>query len=457
MPKLTIAGETLSIGGVELTLGTFWDHLQARYCPTLDSTGNGTSTIYNLDSTGSQVGSADGTLTNMVPASDWVSATGHGGIRAIDFDGSDDRIDATKSFTGLTGVTLAYWFKRSAPSTYGPMFGIGVSGGNTTRVIIQPWNDGEVYITIGGYFTSFTMNDTDWHHVAVTWEESITDPGVDPGTVRMYLDGAEVVVDTNAPAVIGNQTLIRIGANINTSPTPVGSGLMDDAMVFSSVLDVADIEIIAGTPGIVESTDTFEGVVNYTLSNLTYDITGTITTPLADVTYTLSDIVYSTTGSSEINGVVDYTLNEIEYDTTGVLTPQFGIVDFTLDEIEYDVTSEVFNQGTVDYTLSDILFNVESSLALFGEVDYQLNSIIADVQGVFGNVAFGVVDFTLSEITYNTTGIVVPTIAIYGEVDAILDEIIYDATISLKNRKKRNLFIASGSLFSKDRIFICSN
>ena len=59
----------------------------AWWCPSLDETGNGTTTLYDL------VGSVNGTLTNMDASTDWVADTASGGVRCLDFDGTNDFID----------------------------------------------------------------------------------------------------------------------------------------------------------------------------------------------------------------------------------------------------------------------------------------------------------------------------------------------------------------------------
>lgn len=63
------------------------DNLQGWWCPSLDTSGNGTTTLTDLSGNGN-----NGTLTNMDAGTDWVADTDSGGVRALDFDGSNDRI-----------------------------------------------------------------------------------------------------------------------------------------------------------------------------------------------------------------------------------------------------------------------------------------------------------------------------------------------------------------------------
>ena len=78
----------------------------AVWCPSRDTLGNGTTTLTDL------VGSSNGTLTNMDPATDWVSDTDAGGIRALDFDGSDDFVSLgnTTSLTS-TAFSVSFWMR----------------------------------------------------------------------------------------------------------------------------------------------------------------------------------------------------------------------------------------------------------------------------------------------------------------------------------------------------------
>ena len=90
------------------------DNLQGWWCPSLDTAGNGTTTLTDLSGNGN-----DGTLTNMDAATDWVADTDNGGVRALDFDGINDRIAAfsdgavNRVIEGSTW-TVSFWSKPSA-------------------------------------------------------------------------------------------------------------------------------------------------------------------------------------------------------------------------------------------------------------------------------------------------------------------------------------------------------
>ena len=80
----------------------------AAWIPSLDTAGNGTTTLTDLTGNG-----YDGTLTNMDAATDWVADTDAGGVRALDFDGVNDRI-VIPEITLAGDFTLAWWqYKRN--------------------------------------------------------------------------------------------------------------------------------------------------------------------------------------------------------------------------------------------------------------------------------------------------------------------------------------------------------
>ncbi len=80
----------------------------AWWCPSLDSSGNGTGTVNDLAGNGN-----DATLLNMSPeASRWVADTTSGGVRAIDFDGGMQHASAEDSgllLSGKSAATISLW------------------------------------------------------------------------------------------------------------------------------------------------------------------------------------------------------------------------------------------------------------------------------------------------------------------------------------------------------------
>lgn len=85
------------------------------WVPSRDSAGNGTTTLTDL------AGSRAGTLTNMDAATDWVSDTGAGGVRALDFDATNDFVNLSSGavLPGSGGLAISWWEKVSASATTG--------------------------------------------------------------------------------------------------------------------------------------------------------------------------------------------------------------------------------------------------------------------------------------------------------------------------------------------------
>jgi hypothetical protein len=73
----------------------------AAWCPSLDTAGNGTTTLTDL------VGGSNGTLTNMVPASDWTDDGS--GLWSLDFDGSNDYVALSSGVALGTLHSVSEW------------------------------------------------------------------------------------------------------------------------------------------------------------------------------------------------------------------------------------------------------------------------------------------------------------------------------------------------------------
>lgn len=79
----------------------------AAWIPSLDTAGNGTTTLTDLTGNG-----YSGLLTNMDAATDWVSDTDAGGVRALDFDGINDWVRLTAPSTALSAdFAISLFFK----------------------------------------------------------------------------------------------------------------------------------------------------------------------------------------------------------------------------------------------------------------------------------------------------------------------------------------------------------
>jgi hypothetical protein len=204
----------------------------AAWVPSRDTAGNGTTTLTDL------VDSNNGTLTNMVPASDWVSDTNLGGVRAIKFDGSNDSVVA--SAPAITAqMSQSYWFKRDSINSLAGFAGFGVSASDANRFVIQPYNDGRVYVTMSGAnWGSFATNDTNWHHVVAVFDGSLTG---NSSRLKVWFDGSAVTLSFTGtiPASIGSPSALWIGRTF-AAVNVYGSGRVDDYRIFGQALTGTD-------------------------------------------------------------------------------------------------------------------------------------------------------------------------------------------------------------------------
>ncbi len=111
----------------------------------------------------------------MDSATDWVADTSNGGVRCLDFDGSNDTVSGsipTSVLNGATKVTLAGWMYKPSQGTtcaFGPIASIG--GAN--RFVLL-WNsDGNLlFLTESGgtAIGYFALTGGGWHHLALVYD-----------------------------------------------------------------------------------------------------------------------------------------------------------------------------------------------------------------------------------------------------------------------------------------------
>jgi hypothetical protein len=204
----------------------------AAWVPSRDDAGNGTTTLTDL------VGTNNGTLTNMDPATDWLVDTGSGGVRALDFDGVNDAVIA--SAPAITQqMTQSYWFRRAAPSVLSCFVGFGVASTVSNRFVIQPWSDGVVYISFGGSnWGQLNSNDTNWHHLVAVFDGSATG---NANRLKAYLDGSPVSLSYTAtiPSAIGAPSSLWMGRTFTTI-NQFSSGRIDDYRLWDVALNATD-------------------------------------------------------------------------------------------------------------------------------------------------------------------------------------------------------------------------
>jgi len=201
------------------------------WCPSLDTAGNGTTTLTDLVST------RHISLVNM-SGSDWVADTNNGGVRALQFNGTNKRGTCTFS-VGLNDLTLSLWFFVASKTVFSRLmevdyinsFWVGQNDANAVGGGALCQNSPY------GSFSNFTANQ--WNHVLVTRNA---------GTNRCFVNGSNAGSSNHArPTTTTATGTLGIGAIPNGSNGTACK--LDDIRIFSRVLSGAEITALASKRG----------------------------------------------------------------------------------------------------------------------------------------------------------------------------------------------------------------
>lgn len=199
----------------------------AAWIPSLDTSGNGTTTLTAL------VGSANGTLTNMDAATDWVADTDAGGVRALDLDGANDYI-SFPSLAGATNWTYSFWCKPNSVTTPAYFSDFG----NNNAAVIVGYQSG-FWNIFGGSYPTGAANDSRMAATAGAWQHVVW---VKSGsTLTGYVNGTQQVSVTIASGTYSPSGLVigRSGGaadNLNCR--------FDDVRIFDSALNSTDVSYL---------------------------------------------------------------------------------------------------------------------------------------------------------------------------------------------------------------------
>jgi len=154
------------------------------------------------------VGNYDGTLDSSMTGDDWVASPETNSL-ALDFDGTNGRVDTGIDAVSWRQVTLSYWFWSEAgsqPDSYaetvwsqGNQVGFYQNRNSNELISRLKTENGTVNVSVGSNF-----NTGGWHHVAMTW---------DGQTVRTYKD-ATFNSDANLTGSILGPGEFTIGAGL---------------------------------------------------------------------------------------------------------------------------------------------------------------------------------------------------------------------------------------------------
>lgn len=200
----------------------------AAWIPSLDSSGNGTTTLTNFVNN-----TNNGTLTN---GPTWQADTGAGGVRAIDFDGVNDRVLMASTVSAtvisiscwakLTSAGFLYFTKNSRASTFYESCVLYAS--NTSTILCVCSSSGGTQS-----FVSRSLTMTSWAHIVCTFSQP---------TISLYGNGSLLGTATHNFALDWG-TLPTVLGSANDGSSQL-TGRLDDVRVFNQLLDSTDVSYL---------------------------------------------------------------------------------------------------------------------------------------------------------------------------------------------------------------------
>ncbi len=212
-------------------------------CPTMDLVAHWAFNETSGTAASDSAGTYNGTLTNMDPATDWVS--GKLG-NALEFDGSNDYVDVSSLGTRTyDNFSIASWYKSSnlsmtddeyiliigqVPSSNAIIFAVGDDTGHEGEVRIYMNNDGTGYFDF--YSTGSPVHDQQWHHLAMVRTAS---------EIVIYVDGLEITRNADIHTGVSFEPENKAYIGDDPGKTEQVNGLIDDLRIYSRALTSQEI------------------------------------------------------------------------------------------------------------------------------------------------------------------------------------------------------------------------
>jgi hypothetical protein len=225
-----------------------WDGCVGAWCPSLGVSG---TRLFDYS-----VRQNWGTLTNMDPATDWIA--NRGGY-ALDFDGSNDRVDTTCKYAPGTGpLSVAFWWDGRDTAQYNNIVSNRPSSFNGSTD--HAWLIGNGDYTVGPANTKkigvllYTPSNYRVYLTSAEYNAGMRHYGFasDGSAVTIYVDGVAVALGSTAStAVVGSWPNMTQEHNTSIGGSPGGeadryaNGILDDIRVYSRALHAEEWRLLA--------------------------------------------------------------------------------------------------------------------------------------------------------------------------------------------------------------------
>ena len=223
----------------------------AWWCPSLDNSGNGTTTLNDLSGAGKT-----GTLSGFAltgSTSNWVADTDSGGIRCLAHDGTNDIVSASPSLNALSKLSISTWVKSStAQAAY---FSYGVVGTYTNDILLAVSN-GVLFGQInngadGTASVSYTPSSSVWRHIVIVFDGTQTG---NANRLKLYVDGVQQTLTFSGytvPATTASPSSpqARLCTYYSAPEGWYVAGRQDDTRLYSRDLSWAEITSLGSKRG----------------------------------------------------------------------------------------------------------------------------------------------------------------------------------------------------------------
>jgi len=194
------------------------------------------STWHFNEGTGTVAADATGSNNGTIAGASWTDGISGD---ALDFDGQGGKVTIPSNPSiNITGdqLTLSCWFKKNEVNDDGAFFFY-----NVKYVLRMDLNGKIAFAVYNPDWSSITIPwanriiDTDWHHVAATYDGS---------ALKIYVDGAMLASTNTSGNLQPSSADLIIGSQTTTNQF---GGIIDEVLLYDVALSEAEIAVIYGT------------------------------------------------------------------------------------------------------------------------------------------------------------------------------------------------------------------